>query len=452
VTRHAPQSGGGRSPSARRLLVLCALALAAAAPAGAGALTLEDAVRSAWSRHLGLAAGAAAVEAARADAAAAGAGALPTLALTARGVRTDEPMMAFGLRLDQGRIGMEDFAPARLNDPAAISAVGAGVTLTQPLFAGGRIVAGRRALAAQARAEEKSQERRAQELAAGVVEAYFGAQVAALGVRFADDLLAQARETERYVGARNREGLALDADVARATAFRAQAEAERATALQRLESARSALVLLAGDAAADAALETPVEAGGEVAEPATDGAERPDLAAARLRRDAAQAGVAAARGSLLPEIGAQASLETLRTAELDEGTSWYAVGVVARWQLSVADARRLAAAKARARAAEAALGWQAREAGRDAEEARRAVGAADARVGSAVEAVAASESARSLRHARHRQGLLPLTDVLDAEAGLAGARALLLSSRLEARVARARLDLALGTPVEGLTP
>jgi len=169
VTRHPPHPGGGRSPSARHLLVLCTLAVAAPGPARA--LTLEEAVRAAWSRHLGLAAGAAAVEAARADAAAAGAGALPTLALTARGVRTDEPLMAFGLRLDQGRIGMADFDPARLNDPSAISAVGAGVSLTQPIYAGGRIVAGRRALSAQARAEEKSQERRAQELAAGVVEA-----------------------------------------------------------------------------------------------------------------------------------------------------------------------------------------------------------------------------------------------------------------------------------------
>jgi outer membrane protein TolC len=145
-------------------------------------------------------------------------------------------------------------------------------------------------------------------------------------------------------------------------------------------------------------------------------------------------------------------VETFRTPELDEGTSWYAVGLVARWQLSVADARKLRAAKARARAADAALGWQAREAGRDGEEARRAVATADARVRSAQEAVAASESARSLRLARHRQGLIPLTDVLDAETGLAGARTLLLTSRLEARVARTRLALALGTPVEGLSP
>jgi outer membrane protein TolC len=69
---------------------------------------------------------------------------------------------------------------------------------------------------------------------------------------------------------------------------------------------------------------------------------------------------------------------------------------------------------------------------------------------SAREAVAASQSARSLRLERHRQGLLPLTDVLDAEAGLAGARTLFLRSQFEARVAAAQLQLALGEPIEGV--
>lgn len=452
MTRQLSPPRGGRLPSARPFLALAALALALPA-AGADPLTLEDALRAAWSRNLGLRAAASQVEAARADASAAAVAFLPTLQLSAKGVRTDEPMMAFGVRLDQARITLQDFDPARLNDPQAISAVGAGVSLTQPLFAGGRIRAGRQALAAQAGAEEATYERRTQELAVGVVEAYFGAQAAAQGLRFADDLLAQARETERFVKVRSREGLALDADVARATAFRAQAEADRAAAAQRLASARSALVLLTGDESRDAELGTPLDAEGRAVPAASSAAaERGDIAAARLRRDAARAGVKIARGSLLPEVGAQASLETLRTTDLDEGASWYTVGVLAKWQLSLPDARRLRAARARASAAEAALGWQAREAAREADEARRAVETADARVRSALEAVAASESARSLRAARHRQGLLPLTDLLDAEAGLAGARALLLASRLEARVARARLELALGTPVEGLNP
>jgi outer membrane protein TolC len=67
-------------------------------------------------------------------------------------------------------------------------------------------------------------------------------------------------------------------------------------------------------------------------------------------------------------------------------------------------------------------------------------------------AVAASEQARDLRQARHRQGLIPLTELLDAETGLTSARALLLRSALQTRIARAELEHASGQAVEGIRP
>jgi outer membrane protein TolC len=430
---------------------LLALALAPAIAAGAP-LTVEDAIRLAWARNLALRASASQVEAARAEAARARDARLPVLSLAARGVRTDEPLMAFGLKLDQGRIGAADFDPGRLNGPGPLGAFGGGATFSVPIFMGGRLLAGQRAAGAAAEAEAADHVRRRMELAAGVVEAYFGAQAAEEGVRYAEDLLAHAAETERFIRARNAQGLTLDADVARASAFRAQAEAERAGALQRRSSARSALVLLSGDEAAGADLATPIAALPAPAGGGDSASTRPDLVAARLRRDAAAAGVTVARGALLPAVFLQASAETMRTSDLAHGADWTTLGVLARWDLSLADADSTRAAAARARAAADALAWREREAAREVSEARLAVETAGARIRAGEEAVSASDSARTLRAARHRQGLLPLTDVLDAEAGLAGARALLLASRLEARLARARLALALHQPIEGLLP
>ena len=60
--------------------------------------------------------------------------------------------------------------------------------------------------------------------------------------------------------------------------------------------------------------------------------------------------------------------------------------------------------------------------------------------------------ARTLRDSRYRRGLLPRTDVLDADCALASARALLVRSRLEAPLARAELQLAKGAPLEGVVP
>jgi outer membrane protein TolC len=391
------------------------------------------------------------VAAAHADAEAAKEQRLPSLVLSAKALATNEPMMAFGLKLDQQRIGAADFDPARLNSPDVIGAVGVGAAVVQPLYMGGRLTSGARAAAWQNEAEAKQHERRKQEIAFHVAQAYFGAQVAAEGVRYAEDVLAQAKETEAFSKARNQEGMALDADVARATAFRAQAEAERASALERLASTRAGLALLVGEDAATAELVTPLQAEAPrvSSAPALEVTQRPDLDAARMRSEAAREMVSVSKGSLKPEVLAQGSVETLRSA-FDQGATWFTVGVFARWKLSLADWQGKRAAENRASAAREARAWQEEQARHDVEEAWRSLKTSQVKLTSAGEAVAASESARRLRIERHRQGLLPLTEVLDAETGLAGARTLLLRSRYEARVAAAQLQLALGQPIEGV--
>ena len=447
-----------RHPHLRPLpLAALAAAIALATPARAAtSLTIEDALRAAWRQNEALTASERGVEAARLDAEAARDRRLPELQLNARALRTDEPMMAFGTRLDQGRINAEDFDPARLNDPDAIGGYQVGATLTQVIYGGGRITAGRRAADAAATAGRHDHARRQQEVAAQVVEAYFGSQAAREGVQYAEDVLAHARETERFVRARAADGAALESEVGRATAFRAQAEADLAMARQRLATARSALALLSGPEAFEAELTTPLDEPRPLPARAAGADEdlsaRPDLAAARARIEAARASVSVARGALLPEVFAQASAEAARSADLADGTGWTTLMVGLRWKLGASDLRSVSAARAREESAAAMVRWQERQASREISEARRAIESADVRVQSAREAVSASESARTIREARHRQGLLPLTEVLDAEAGLAGARALLLRSRFESRVARAQLQLASGEPVEGVTP
>ena len=171
--------------------------------------------------------------------------------------------------------------------------------------------------------------------------------------------------------------------------------------------------------------------------------------AARLRALAAEEAVGISKASLLPSIFALGGVDTLRSS-LTQGATWWSAALVARWEFGVSSLGGMQAAQARSAAAASAARWQEVQATREVEEARQAVATADARVRAAREAVTASESARVLRKARYRQGLLPLSDVLDAEAALAGARALLLRGLFETRIARAQLELALGLPVEGV--
>ncbi|MBL0211618.1 MAG: TolC family protein [Holophagaceae bacterium] len=414
-----------------------------------GPLTLEAAIRRAWTGQPGLQAGEAMVDRARSEADAMRDLNLPTVSLSAGLLRTDQPMMAFGMKLNQARIAQMDFNPAALNKPDAITGIGGGLTMSQPLYTGGRLTAARKAGSAMADAEVANQSHRRQQVALAVVQAYFGAQVAEQGKVYAEDSLRQAREVERFVQARVDQGLMLKAEGMRIRAYRAQAEAGVAEARQRVASARSALALLTGMGAAPVTLATSLT--GE-STPLAGGAPgtRGDLQAAKFQWQAAQEGAKAAKGSLLPEVGLNLGLGTMRNT-WSSGGNWSEVSLGFKWNVfSAPDRRRVSSAKAMERAASYNLRWQEQVAGREASEAQLAIESASARIKMAQEALEASESVRTLRQARHREGLLPLTEVLDAEAGLSGARTLLLNSQYELRVSRAQLSLAQGQPIEGV--
>lgn len=430
---------------------LAPLLLLAFSHLAAQGLSLPEALREAWARQPGLQAGQAGVDKARLEAEAAAALGLPTLQAQAGILRTDEPMMAFGLKLNQGRIRASDFDPASLNRPQAATGLGASLSVLQPLYAGGRIRAGRRAAEAMMEAEAALQAHRKQQVALGVVQAYFGVQAAAAGVIHAREALKAATEAEAFLAARVEAGLLLRADLARVRAWRGQCEAALSEARRQEGSARSALALLTG-LPSFGELATPLEAPGEAAPPpGPHPGLRADLRAGAWQTEAAKAYAQGMGGALRPEVGLGLALGTARESLGGAAGTWRSASLGAKWTFSAADARREQAARAGIRAAELTHGWQRAQAERDAADAQGSVEAAQARVRASLATLAAAEEARDLRLARHREGLLPLTDLLDAETALAGARALRLASLLELRIANAQKALALGTPIEGVT-
>jgi outer membrane protein TolC len=179
---------------------------------------------------------------------------------------------------------------------------------------------------------------------------------------------------------------------------------------------------------------------------------RSDLQAADYQAKAASQAAQAASGSLRPEVGLELGLGTLRQSWGQGGNwTWAAVGV--KWKVfSAPDRSKAQAAHAQARAAQELNFFKQRQAEHEVRVAREGVVAAEAKQAAAQAGLVAAEEARRLREARHREGLTPLTDVLDAEAAVQGARTLLLQSLYDRRISRAALDLATGAPIEGVTP
>jgi len=413
-------------------------------------LTLQEAIRKAWADQAGLKAGQAMVEARRADRESARDLRLPSVTLQAQGLRTNEPMMAFGIKLNQARIGAADFNPLVLNHPDPIGAYGGSAVIQQPLYAGGRITAARRAGEYLFEAEQASQQHRKQETARAVVEAYFGTQVAEQALTWVEDTRLWVQGMEDFVGARVQQGLMLESELQRLKAVHAQVEAQKAEVIRQVAMARSGLGLLTGTGPVEGPLGTPLESREGTAPGGT--AQRGDLVAADLQAKAAKEGARAAQGNLLPSVGLEVGAGTLHHSWADKANwTWAAVGLT--WKVfSAPDRAKLQSARAQAQAAQELNAFKRQQAEHEIRVAQASHLAAQAKYVAAKESILAAEESKRLRQARHREGLTPLTDVLDAEAALQGARNLLLQSLFDLRINRAALDLATGAPIEGVTP
>jgi outer membrane protein TolC len=415
-------------------------------------LTVSEAIQKAWRDQSGLKAGQAMVDSRQAEAEGYRDLRLPTLTLNAQGVNTNEPMMAFGIKLNQARIGMADFNPATLNHPEAIGAYGGSAVIQQPLYTGGRLTAARRAGEFMFQAEQASQEHRKQETARMVVEAYFGAQVAEQALLWVDDTLTWVKGLESFVGARVDQGLMLESERQRLLAVHAQVDAQRAEIHKQVLAARSGLGLLTGTGPVEGPLGTPLEPSAPVTGAKASAATRGDLAAADWQAKAAAEGAKAAQGVNRPEVGLELGAGTLHHSWSDKG-NWTWAGIGLKWKVfSAPDRAKVQAANAQARAASEMRNFKQQQAEHEVRVARESVVAAEARTVAAKASLAAAEESKRLREARYKEGLLPLIEVLDADAAVQGARTLILQSLYDLRVSHAALDLATGQPVEGVNP
>jgi len=411
-------------------------------------LTVADAIRAAWTHDAGLQASSAQAISATRSAEAADWALGPTVTLGAQGTLTSQPSNRFSLLLDQGQVTAADFQPDRLNTPTARGSLGLSAVIEQPLIDASLWAARRRAHAG-AEAHEAGRAASQAQVALDTLRAYFSVRAAEDALAYADDALRDARETEAFVHARVAQDVLLASEGSRSTAYRAQAEAERASAVRQLAQARTGFVILVGQEPVPGMLTTPL------VPPESDLAvsveERPEARAARAAVAAESAAADEAHGRLWPTLVLQGGVATER-ASLADGNVWGMGFLVLRWRASVASFKAADAADAARTAAEARRLEQDRALTAELAEARASLTASAAALEAARTAVSASEQTRTLRQARHRQGLIPLTELLDAETGLTSARALLLRSGLQMRIARAELEHASGQPIEGVRP
>ncbi|MBP7148160.1 MAG: TolC family protein [Acidobacteria bacterium] len=437
-----------------RLGAALLLLLVAAAPAAAQpTLTLERAIEIALANNPGIGVADAAVEVAAAGVQEAAAQRWPRAQVEETFFRTTNPVFVFGNLLGQEAFGPQHFDPAFLNQPPELNNWNSRLSVTQPLWTGGRIARGLAAARQAGVAAEADRERSRERVIHDVIGAYTGAVLAASQLDVAREALETARAHTKLVSDLRQAELVVQSDVLQAQVRESEMDETVIRAESGLAIARAALNAALGrdldepyELPRDVAVELPAEPD---LERLTGQAlqQRSDLRAAGARERAAAEMVRVARGSYLPEVGASGMYEANAEDFIGADGSNWSVAVAARWTLFDASATRARVRRAVAeeRQAERMRSGLELQAGLEVRQAYHELRAARERVARAHRAAELAREGLRIVEDRYREGLTTLVELLAAQTALSESRMREVAARRDVLLADAALKLAVGS-------
>jgi len=419
-------------PSGLRLLAALVLPLSfshAVAQAGTGGyprtgdstvlLTQDEAVRAALAgnRQLGLAildektAGARYLETEAIF--------LPQVALSYSAMSTNNPLNAFGFKLQEASITAADFDPSRLNHPNGTPNFLTSIDLRQPLF-NADLLYQRKSAAAAIDVYRFRTQRTKEGLEFQVRQAYMGLQLAEAAVRVLESSLSTADSFHRFVADRVTQGMLSQADESNAAVRIATIRSRLAEARSSVQNAADAMALLMGQPAGEryrVAEELMPSRGAGKRGGDSVSVGRADLAAMQKAIEAAGKGIQSTRFSSLPRLNAFGSWQYNDSRMLGFGAHSYLAGIQLSWDIFKGNSVRnkLATQRLQRDRMVSELAGQREEADLQLRKAlRQRDDAQYAMQESSTAIAAAKESLRILRD-RYEQGMAGNTDVLLAQ-------------------------------------
>ncbi len=415
-------------------------------------ITLDQAVAQALAANPGLKAADAQVAAADADMQKTWSGFLPKVTLSETWSRTDSPLMVLGTKLNRQMVTPADFDPAVMNDPRPISNYDTRLAVMQPIWNGGKGHIARSQAKLGKEASTQDRERSRQEIVARVVKAYYGLLLAGEYRKVALQSLETSQANVTLAQARYKAGAVLRSDLLRAKVQLAEVQEMVTRAENNLALGSAGLAFAMG-----APQGTQYEPAGGLAiqeRPADLDvllgramAERPDLLSMDLNRRNAEKSVTMARTGYLPTLNLMGQTDWNSDRVGGEDSRSWSVMAVAQWNLFDGLATRSSvnaalAQKSRMQFLEeqtrAMVELQVRQAYYD-------LSASLDRITATTSSV--QEAAEGLRivQKRYETGMTTFVDVLGAENALIRARTNALQALYDNNIARAELNLAMGT-------
>ena len=355
---------------------------------------------------------------------------------------SDNPMQAFGSILNQRAYS----SSLNFNDVPSVDDLNARGLVTFPLYAGGKNTATRKAAKANTDAARQDNEALRNALGFEVSRAFYTVlktrqfiQAAEAGVKSFEGSLAVAQK--RLDGGTLLKTGVLDIEVRLSQAREELVRARNANALA-VRVLRNLLGIESG------AFEVADSAPPINASDSGDFSDRPELAAARHREQAAQQQARATKGGYLPRVNAFGSVDYDYGWNYEHGGGSYTAGALLQWDLWDGKMTRAKVAEANANVE------LAREEQRklrlaldlEAEQARLDLKAANERLSVTGQAVAQAAESASLTRARFEQELALSTQLIDAETALVAARVRRAEAEADRQIAIAALRKALALP------
>ncbi len=428
-------------------IVLFALPLWAQDP-----LTLRDAVRLALRENKAVAAATAAGQATDTRVSQARSGMLPKVNYSESYMRSDNPVFVFSSLLTQHQFGMENFNIGPLNRPDALNNFQSQLTVDQVLYDGGQTRHAVKSAELSREMSAEDQRRVRMDVISGVARAYYGAVLAAEGLKTAEQAVRSAEADLKRAESVRAAGMSTDVDVLSIRVHLAAVNEQRIQRSADLDVARAAL-----NDALGLPLDTP-----HTLSTALTPIELPELALDALEREAAterpearQTGFAtslarvqadSARSAFLPQVSFRAAFEADRQRFVTRGGANWLAAVSLRWNLFngyadklhvVETGHWLERAKADEQRVDSAVQLQVRRAWADLRAAQQSIEVAKASVAEAEESLRITQN-------RYEAGMSNVTDLLRNETAVLESRTRFLSAVHDQRVAATMLEFAAG--------
>lgn len=392
---------------------------------------------------------------------------LPKVTISLNGMRTNDALNGFGLKLSQrnatfGDFGFGEFfanqtnpnlmsiAPDRLNHPDAVNNFNTRIEAQLPLYTGGMIEGYVRQAQSYIKAAQQGDQYARQQVIFHVLQAYEGVHTARAYVDVAKQGEIASQAYVKTITSLLNQGVVVKSDLLTARISLENVRVQLTQAQNAADSALEQLHLLLG-----MSLSEPLDIGPRVVPAPLAGtltqwraqalASQPGINAMRGQLEAAGANVQVAKAALYPQVGLMLR-QDWNDKNLGLNASSYTVGAMLTWNafdggVTHAAINRAAAAKAelaaRLQEAESGVAFQVSDASRKADEAQKRAAVHELSVAQAAEAL-------NLVEKRYNNGVAAIVELLGARAQLDKARADQVAAHYDLAVQRAGLRLAVG--------